>query len=87
MSVQSAFVEIEYPESDGEPMGETDLHRDWMTRIIDLLKQRYRGQRVYVSGNLLVYYEEGDPTKHVAPDAFVVLECSPHRRRTFKVWE
>jgi hypothetical protein len=46
---------IEYPEWDGQPMGETDLHRDWMVRILDILRYRYRGNRVYVASNLLVY--------------------------------
>ncbi len=27
MSIASISESIEYPESDGEPMGETDLHR------------------------------------------------------------
>ena len=80
-------LEIEYPETDGRPMGETDLHREWMQRIIDVLKHRYRGQRVYVSGNLLMYYEEGDPSHFVVPDAMVVKDCDPGRRRIFKVWE
>jgi Uma2 family endonuclease len=80
-------LEIEYPETDGRPMGETDLHREWMIRVIDLLKHRYRGQRVYVSGNLLMYYEEGDPSHFVVPDAIVVMDCEPGRRRIFKVWE
>lgn len=86
MKFQTA-TEIEYPETDGRPMGETDLHRDWMIRIIELLKHRYRGQRVYVSGNLLLYYEEGDPSHFVVPDAMVIKDCEPGRRRTFKVWE
>lgn len=87
MSMQSTVLEVEYPESDGRPMGETDLHRDWMFRIIEMLKFHFRGQRVYVSGDLLVYYEEGNPRKFVVPDAFVVLDCAPHDRRTFKIWE
>ncbi len=75
-----------YPESDGKPMAETDVHRDWMICLIDLLKHFFAGQRVYVSGNLLVYYVEGDPKRCVAPDAFVVKDCDPGRRRIFKVW-
>jgi len=42
---------------------------------------------VYVSGNLLIYYVEGDPKKCVAPDAFVVKDCDPGRRKTYKLWE
>jgi Uma2 family endonuclease len=67
-------------------MGETDEHRDAMVRHIQILQEYYRDQRVYVSGDLLVYYEEGDPTKYVVPDAFVVKGVSPHRRRTYKIW-
>jgi Uma2 family endonuclease len=81
------MIDIEYPETDGQPMGETDLHRDWMFRIIDLLKRRYRGQQVYVTGDLLFYYEEGNPARFVVPDAMVVKDCDPGRRRTFKLWE
>jgi hypothetical protein len=46
--------EVHYPESDGKPMGETDEHRDAMIRHIQILQDYYRGQRVYVSGDLLV---------------------------------
>jgi Uma2 family endonuclease len=86
MKLQTS-LETEYPETDGRPMGETDLHRDWMNRIIELLKFRYRNQRVYVTGNLLMYYEEGDPSHFVVPDAMVVKDCEPGRRRTYKIWE
>lgn len=87
MSLIETTTDIDYPESDGLPMGETDLHRDWMIRLLDMLKYRYRGQRVYVASDLLVYYEEGEPTRYVVPDEFVVLDCDPGRRRTFKIWE
>ena len=87
MSLVQTVHEIEYPESDGMPMGETDLHRDWMVRILDILRLRYRGQRVYLASDLLLYYQEGDPTKFVVPDDFVVLDCDPARRNTFKIWE
>lgn len=87
MSLIQTVDQLQYPESDGRPMGETDLHRDWMVRILDLLRLRYRGQRVYVASNLLVYYAEGDPSQFVVPDDFVVLDCDPGRRRTFKIWE
>jgi Uma2 family endonuclease len=79
--------EISYPESDGKPMAETDVHRDGMVSIIERLRWRFRGQRVYVSGNLFIYYEEGDSSKSLAPDVFVVLDCDPRRRRPFKTWE
>jgi Uma2 family endonuclease len=78
--------EIDYPESDGRPMGETDIHRWWMIHIYDVLKHRYRDQDVYIGSDLLLYYVEGDPKKFVVPDDFVVLDCKPDKRRTFQIW-
>ncbi|HUG90819.1 MAG TPA: Uma2 family endonuclease [Planctomycetaceae bacterium] len=80
-------IEIEYPESDGKPLGETDLHRYWIVRLIDMLAYRYRGQRIYVSGDLLVYYVRGNVKKFVVPDVFAVKDCDPGFRRVFKIWE
>src|SRR5438552_527041 len=80
-------TEIDYPSSDGKPMAESDLHRDWMFTIIQRLANFFRGRRVYVSGNLLIYYQEGDPRKCVAPDTFVVKNCKPGRRNTFPIWK
>lgn len=80
------FTQVHYPESDGKPMGETDEHREAMIRHIQILKDYFRGQRVYVSGDLLVYYEQGNAKKFVVPDAFVVKGVSPKRRRTYKTW-
>ena len=77
---------INYPDSDGRPMGETDEHRDAMVRHIELLRYRFRNQRVYVSGDLLVYYEPQNPKKFVVPDAFVVKGIDPKKRRIFKIW-
>jgi Uma2 family endonuclease len=87
MSIAGTLPEVEYPESDGKPMAETDVHLDCMIRIRNLLRWRYRGERVYVGSNLLVYYVQGDPRKSVAPDDFVVKDCPSGDRRTFKVWE
>lgn len=87
MSVSTILPEVEYPESDGQPMGETDVHRAWMIRIYDLLKYRYRNDRVYVGSDLLLYYVEGVPRKYIVPDDFVVLDSNPDYRRVFKTWE
>jgi Uma2 family endonuclease len=78
---------VEYPETDGRPMGETDLHIEWMIRVRDILKFRYRHQQVYVAANLLLYFQEGDPSRFVVPDTMVFKDCPPGRRRVFKTWE
>lgn len=84
-SVLQATV-VQYPESDGKPMGETDQHRDEMIRHVELLRHYYRGQKVYVSGDLLVYYEQGNIKKFVVPDAFVAKGVTPKQRRVFRTW-
>lgn len=81
--------DIEYPESDGLPMAETDTHREQMTdALIFPLKQRYRHRNdVYISGNLFIYYKKGNPRAVVAPDVFVVFGVPTGTRRTYKLWE
>ena len=84
--IQSAPT-IVYPESDGKPMAETDKHRDLMVDFIQMLQHHFRDDPVYVSGNLLMYYEEGNTRKSVAPDVFVVFGVSKKPRRTYLTWE
>lgn len=76
-----------YPETDGKPMAESDLHREIMVAIIHLLQRHFSGRQVYVSGNLLLYYQQGNPRQVVAPDCFVVWGVEPRRRRVYKLWE
>ncbi|HMS41047.1 MAG TPA: Uma2 family endonuclease [Pyrinomonadaceae bacterium] len=80
--------EIFYPESDGKPMAETDVH---ITLIADLLKilRNFFGQTndVKVLADIMFYYEEGNLQKSVAPDLMVVRGVGKHSRRTFKLWE
>jgi Uma2 family endonuclease len=82
--------EVEYPSSDGKPMAETDLHRDEMTYVIEALQEHFRAAPdVYVSGNLLLYYVEGEPRYSISPDALVTkgLADAKIRRDIYKLWE
>ena len=81
-----SITHVNYPESDGKPMGETDEHRRRMVEHIEVLEDFYQGQRVYVSGDLLVYYEQGNPRRFVVPDAFVAKGLAPRMRRVYKTW-
>src|SRR3990172_1501207 len=79
---------IDYPESDGKLMAETDEHRDLMIQFIEGLKDFYRNDsNVYVAGNLFVYFKKGHPSASVTPGCFVVKGVPKKRRRTFKVWQ
>jgi Uma2 family endonuclease len=80
--------EREYPSSDGRPMAETDFHRDEMIYLIQAIRFSYQHvQDVYVSGNLLLYYVEGDRRAAVAPDVFVVKGVEKRLRRCFLLWK
>lgn len=80
--------EIVYPESDGQPMAESDLHRKEMTYLIDALTDHFRpAVDVYVAGNLFFYYKKGDPRAVVAPDLFVVKGVAKRDRKVYKLWE
>lgn len=79
---------IVYPASDGEPMAETDTHRNLMVELIAQLTAFFsHTPDVYVSGNLFIYYVEGEASKRVAPDVFVVRGVGGHERRIYKLWE
>ncbi len=48
--------DIFYPESDGKPMAETELHRDALIEILQTLSEHYKDTAdVCVSGNMMMY--------------------------------
>lgn len=80
--------EIFYPETDGKPMAESDTNRDELIRQVQTLQHRFRDRPdMYVSGNLLIYYEQGNPRRSVAPDVFVCKGVPKRRRDIYKIWE
>ena len=80
---------MEYPSSDGKPMAESDSQRKPLTYAVECLGHYFRNHpEVYVSGNLLIYYEEGTLAR-VAPDVFVVFGARNRKeeRATYLLWE
>jgi len=58
---------IEYPDSDGKPIAEGDIQRDYIIYVIDALRTYFHNRSdVYISGNLFIYYEQGNPQSVVA---------------------
>jgi Uma2 family endonuclease len=85
---QKAIREIDYPTGDGKPMAETDVHRDDMVDVIQMLKDHFADHSdVYVSGNLLMFYVEGNRRKHVSPDVFLVWGVEKKDRDHYLVWK
>ncbi len=89
---RDVVTSVVYPESDGKPMAETELHCRLMINLIEALRNFFADQPdVYVWGNMFIYYEEGDPGKNVAPDVFVVRgvgkRLGEKTRRVYRLWE
>ena len=70
-------------------MAENDLQYLALTDTVDALRTRFGERRnVYVAGDMLIYYREGDVSSRVAPDAYVVLGANGnHPRMSWLVWE
>jgi Uma2 family endonuclease len=68
-------------------MAETDTHREQMVDLIQALQRHYRTRDdVYVSGNLLFYYVQGDKRKHISPDVMVVFGIPKGKRDYYLLW-
>ena len=79
---------IDYPTSDGKRLAENDPQLHAIHYAFGALRLHYRGRTdVYVSADLLIYYEEGNPRVSVAPDVFVVFGVEDRMRGNYKVWE
>ena len=77
-----------YPCEDDEPMAATGFHGD---QIRNLSEQFFRyfaiHPHIYVGVDSFIYYREGDITKFVAPDIYVVLGANKYpQRRSFYTW-
>ena len=85
---RSTLPAVIYPESDGQPMTESDATRDYLFYSVETLRLYFKSRgSVYVSGNLFIYYEEGNPKAVISPDVFVVFGVSHRKRRSYKVWQ
>jgi len=79
---------IDYPTSDGKPLAENGAQLHAILYAVGALRLHYAERPdVYVSGDLLIYYEEGNPRVSVAPDTFVVFGVEDRVRMNYKVWE
>ena len=79
---------IDYPDSDGLPMAESES-QFWPILYVGAALDCYFQARddVYVVGNLMLYYQEGDPGRSVSPDLMVVFGAPKHIRSSYRLWE
>ena len=83
----TAPEEIEYPDSDGEPMAENTLQYEWIALIKGGLDIVFRDDPdVFVAGDLFWYPVEGDNKTRLAPDAMVVIGRPKGHRGSYMQW-
>ncbi len=77
-----------YPYEDDEPMPATEFHGLQINIFYDQLFRYFRiNDYVHIGNDNFIYYEEGDITKVVAPDIFVVFGVKKYPlRRSFYTW-
>ena len=77
-----------YPCEDDEPMAETDFHAEQIITLSDQLKRYFAiNDLVHIGVDSFIYYSEGDITKCVAPDIYIVFGVEKYPlRRSFYTW-
>ena len=77
-----------YPCEDDEPMAATGFHAEQISNFFDQLYRYFAiNPHIYVGIDNFIYYREGDLTKVVAPDVYVVLGVDKFpQRRSFYTW-
>ena len=77
-----------YPCEDDKPMAETDFHAEQIITLSDQLKRYFAiNELVHVAVDSFIYYSEGDITKCVAPDIYIVFGVDKYPlRRSFYTW-
>ena len=81
-------TDVFYPAEDGKPMAASDLHRHQLFRTLNTLETHFsQDPTVYVSGDILMYYVQGVPSKSISPDVLVTFGIGMKLRRTYLVWE
>ena len=77
-----------YPCEDDEPMAETDFHAEQIITLSDQLKRYFAiNELVHIAVDSFIYYSEGDTTKCIAPDIYIVFGVDKHPlRRSFYTW-
>jgi Uma2 family endonuclease len=89
MATERGRRPVDYPESDGRPMAETGIHVEELIRVLQIVQEAFAHREdVYVFGNMMFYYEEGNPRAAISPDVCVVFGVPKlPLRRVFKLWE
>ena len=79
---------VEYPDEDGEPMADNEWQARTMEDTFHALNGRFKSDpNIHVAKDLLVYYDERNPNRALAPDVFVTRGVAPGFRSSYRIWE
>jgi len=80
--------DIEYPDSDGQPLSDNTVQFRWIQTLQGGLDAMFREDHlVFVAGDLLWYPVEGNNTLRNAPDVMVVFGRPKGDRGSYRQWE
>ena len=77
-----------YPFEDDEPMAATEFHGEQINIFYDQFSRYFAiDEHIHIGIDNFIYYREGDITKFVAPDVYVVFGVDKYPlRRSFYTW-
>ena len=76
-----------FPDSDGEPLGETDWHIKALLETLETLQRHFADRpEVYIAGDNFIYWNESSPRVCISPDVYVVHGAGNQPRRAFQTW-
>lgn len=83
-----ADIDIDYPDSDGQPMSDNTEQFKWIVTIKENLELIYADNPdVFVAGDLLWYPVEGNNKIRQAPDAMVAFDRPKGYRGSYMQWK
>ncbi len=78
---------VYYPESDGEPVVESEFQYIPATYAASALTTFYaESPDIHVTGNMFIYYKAGDAAMSVAPDIYVTPNLDKRPRISYFMW-
>ncbi|MBY0459720.1 MAG: Uma2 family endonuclease [Gemmataceae bacterium] len=80
-------ADVEYPDSDGQPMSDNTLQYEWIVALKGNLELLFADRPdVFVAGDNLIYPVRGNNKVRQAPDVYVAFGRPKGHRGSYKVW-
>ena len=78
---------VYYPEQRETDMGETSIHIKLLTELLQILDVYLkRRDDAFISGNMNLYYEEGNARRWFAPDLLIAFGVPNVHRSSYLLW-